>query len=105
MEVIARRELVALGRDGERRSVEVRLGKPTPSDRGGGGGGGGGEWTCAVQIVGLGPERIKEAFGVDSVQAIQLALRLATIDLHSLASANSLRLEWLGGEIGFWPGA
>jgi hypothetical protein len=39
------------------------------------------------------------------VQAIQLALRLATIDLHSLAHAHALRLEWLGGEIGFWPGA
>jgi uncharacterized protein DUF6968 len=99
MEVIARRELAALGRDGERRSVEVRLGKPIPSDRGGG------EWACEVQIVGLGSERIKEAFGVDSVQAIQLALRLATIDLHSLAAAHALRLEWLGGEIGFWPGA
>ena len=99
MEVIARRELTALGRDGARHSVEVRLGKPTPSDRQGG------EWACAVQIIGLGPGRIKEAFGVDAVQAIQLALRLATIDLHSLAHANALRLEWLGGEIGFWPGA
>ncbi|HEV8456272.1 MAG TPA: hypothetical protein VGQ69_12890 [Gemmatimonadales bacterium] len=99
MEVIARRELAALSRDGERRSVEVRLGKPVPSGRQGG------EWACPMQIVGLGPERIKEAFGVDSVQAIQLALRLATIDLHSLASSNAVRLEWLGGEIGFWPGA
>jgi len=99
MEVIARRELAALGRDGERRAVEVRFGKPTPSGRLGG------EWGCPVQIIGLGPERIKDAFGVDSVQAIQLALRLATVDLHSLASANALRLEWLGGEIGFWPGA
>jgi hypothetical protein len=56
---------------------------------------------CAVQIVGIGEDDAINAYGVDAVQAIQLAFQMAAIRLQS-APSRGITLCWLGGsELGF----
>jgi len=74
-EVIAERRLVARVRHGRARSVVVKFGRPVHSavknD----------PWWCPVEIIGIGKPRFFAAAGVDSVQALILALRAADLKL------------------------
>jgi hypothetical protein len=86
MDVLGERILEAK-RDGATTKVTVRLGLPvrqthTP------------EYRCSVQIVGLGPEINRFASGEDAIQALELALKLIGIELHSTSQA--IDFSWLG---------
>jgi hypothetical protein len=75
-EVIAERRLYVEGEPD--RVVRVLLGKPvrrpTASNE---------DFSlCPYQIVGLGNETIRAAGGVDSIQALQLAMEMVGADLH-----------------------
>lgn len=88
-EVVAERELEHAG--GSARVV-VRIGKPTedPAE--------GGDWRCPFQILGLGDERVYEAFGIDAVQALQLCLMMIDANLYGQP------VTWLGEkDLGFYP--
>jgi hypothetical protein len=87
-EVIAERRLVARVRHGRARSLVVKFGRPVHSavknD----------PWWCPVEIIGIGKPRFFAAAGVDSVQALILALRAA--DLKLATGYRNLQVEWLG---------
>lgn len=93
--VIAERELEARNRrTGESRAVTVRIGQPRPDPEPGG------DWACATQIEGLGDDAVTDAYGVDSMQALQLAMQLLAIRLKN--DAPELQLTWLGAnDLGF----
>ena len=66
-EIIALRELYVEGQEPER-EIQVLIGKPQPFPDSGG-------YYCPFQIVGVGPENIKYAAGVDAIQSLQLLTR------------------------------
>jgi len=82
--VIARREFEC---DGGKVILEV--GTPYPVDDGG-------TRFCPYRIVGLGEGRVRRAGGVDSAQALVLALQIAAADLYAYAETNQAKLTWCG---------
>lgn len=92
-EVIAERELNYNSVNGEQRLI-VKLGKPRPCSKLEG------DWECPIQIG----ESVKLAFGVDSYQALSMALQLISIDLRYLKDKQKIDLNWLGmDDLGFEP--
>lgn len=73
--------------DGKENSVKLRVAKPrmvTPL-----------EWVCEYQIMGLGSEEVKKVRGVDSIQALLDALKLAVILMRTRAGKDH-KVTWLG---------
>ena len=86
--VIAERELELA--DG--RTVQVVIGQPQLFPEGG-------SFYCPIRITGIGKEKIMRVGGVDSVQALVLALQ--AIDAHLFASLGAPDgiLNWLGQQV------
>lgn len=73
--------------DGKEKSVKLRIGKArmvSPL-----------EWVCEYQIIGLGSEEVKKVHGVDSIQALLDALKIAAILLRTRAGKEH-KMTWLG---------
>lgn len=89
--VIAERRLTRANVSPKLREVRVVLGKPVKS-------GSKMAYCCPVQIVGLGDDKIRPIYGLDSMQALQLALRFVSEYLSSCRDS----LRWVGNkDIGF----
>lgn len=84
-EVIAHREFDVPG--GSTPAV-LRIGRPEAHPDG--------DWVCAVQITGLGDDEVYEAAGVDSLQALTMALQMARVRLES--HRRTQRIAWLSGD-------
>jgi hypothetical protein len=91
-DVIATRILLIEEADGSERTVIVRIGRPqmfseSPDD-------------CFVpyQIVGLGSERVRYGAGVDSVQALQLVMKMIGADLAALNREYVGAMRWEAGQ-------
>jgi hypothetical protein len=91
-EVVAERTFVA--RNGSKRSVRivVRFGRPVrgkgvPRHD---------PWWCPVEIKGAGLDSFRPIAGVDSLQALVLALDQVTVILPQGAARKGLRIDWLG---------
>lgn len=63
------------------RVVELRIGTPKAMAQ---------DAYCPVQLLGIGDERIKPVFGVDTFQALQLAFRYARV----LLEEHGDRIRW-----------
>ena len=89
--VIAERRLTFKDQSSNPKDVRVVLAGPTHStDKQ--------EYSCDVQIVGLGDAKVRRIFGVDSIQALQLALKFISEMLNRCRGS----LTWLGNDdIGF----
>lgn len=83
-EAIAYREFEVDGRT----PAVLRIGRPEEHAEG--------DWVCAVQITGLGDDEVCEAAGVDSLQALAMALQMAQVRLKSHRRTH--RITWLGGD-------
>jgi hypothetical protein len=79
--VVATRQL----RDAERPDVpvELRLYMPEPD---------GEDWSCSFEVVGLDEPISHRGYGVDALQALQIALELARLELDK----SGRTLLWLG---------
>ncbi|WNG52112.1 hypothetical protein F0U60_54425 [Archangium minus] len=88
--LIAERTLTVAGHDDS--FVHVRVGKPRKDSATG-------DYFCPFSIKGLHPQRVHEAWGMDSMQALQNALQAIRIELAPHAD----RLRWEGGQDG-WLG-
>ena len=96
-EVVAERRLDWTG-DAEWEGVVVRIGKPVrnPDPEG--------DWVCPIEIIGLGDDTVRAAFGVDAVQALMLALQMIHIDLQAGQRRTGRTLQWLEqSDLGFLP--
>jgi hypothetical protein len=91
-EVIAVRRLS--WQDDPDREVLVCVGQPAEDP------GREGWFYCPIQTSGLGKDEFKTAiFGVDALQAIQLAVRFVGHRLADIDEKNGGRLRWLDGEL------
>jgi uncharacterized protein DUF6968 len=92
---VAVRELEAQSPDGASTPVFVRFGRPEPDPTPGG------DWQCPFQIVGIGEDAVQFAFGVDAVQALQLAF--VAVGARLFAAQDPQRtITWLGmSDLGF----
>ena len=52
--------------------------------------------SCDFQIIGLGDDKISKMYGVDSIQAISLAIQVAASKLYGSEAWLEGRLTWLG---------
>lgn len=95
-EVIAKRRLNVPGQPDL--AIWVILGTPRPfpdASRG--------DYYCPYQITGIGDEKVRHAAGVDSLQALELALHILPTMLDSLRMAHP-GLRWenaRAGDYGF----
>jgi hypothetical protein len=86
-DIVAERFLAFQDDSTEAKEVRIILGKPVESH-------GKAEYACQVQIVGLSDEKVRTIYGVDSIQALQLALKFASQMLENYRP----KLRWLGNE-------
>ncbi|PTL76612.1 hypothetical protein [Vitiosangium sp. GDMCC 1.1324] len=87
---IAERTLTDIERDGS--SVRIRIRKPRKDPATG-------DYSCSFSIEGLGAQRVHDAWGMDSMQALQNAFQAIRIEL----APHAHRLRWAGGQDG-WLG-
>jgi hypothetical protein len=91
-EITLERQFEFVDRHGDSGIITLRLGKPTiqsDSDSSL-------KWRCPFQIVGLGPEKLKEAPGMDAVDAVLNSLRLAEVLLTSYGQSYNTKITWHG---------
>ncbi|MFK2874949.1 DUF6968 family protein [Dyella lipolytica] len=69
-----------------RSSIIVQIGRPEISED---------DFMCAYSISSGGQEKLGHAMGMDSVQALQLALVSIEIDLKALARSSGQEITWL----------
>jgi hypothetical protein len=93
-EIVASRKIELLSEPGSK-EVLVRLGKPQPFPDSSG-------FFCPIQVVGAGDEKVRYAGGLDEIQSLQLALRMASVLLETLDPKIRARLRWNGSQdLGF----
>jgi hypothetical protein len=84
--ILAERTLTLAG---SKKRVHVRLGRPKKDRLGG-------DYTCPFIIKGLGKSAVQQASGIDSMQALQLAMQAVRKALLPYAK----QLRWVGSEAG-----
>jgi hypothetical protein len=88
--VIAEREYRLVSQSGKRQRVNLKLGKPRPVRETG-------SFYCVYQLEGLEEgTRIGRIGGADSLQALQLAMQMAHIEMINTAAYQEGRLTWDG---------
>jgi hypothetical protein len=87
---IAERELI-LVLDTGKRSLILRLGQPVQDVQSVNAM----DWRCPVQLIGRETENLPAGFGVDSLQALINAIRIARIELDALERETGGRVQWL----------
>jgi len=90
--VVAEREFLGRKASGRAARVRVRFGQPVKSKRGTKRD----PWWCPIEIRGAGLDSFRSVAGIDSLQALILALDLITKVLPIEAERLGLRIEWLG---------
>ena len=83
---IAVRDLIAESPEGTRFNVTLRIGAPRPGNHD--------DWVCSCEVAGMSP-RLTDMHGIDSMQALLLAINLARGQLNHFANS--------GGKF-YWPG-
>ena len=77
------------------KTVTISIGTPTAYPDGN-------DFYCPYQIVGIGSGQIRYASGVDSFQALYLAMKKIGADINTSSEAKSGDLTWLGNrDLGF----
>jgi hypothetical protein len=91
-ELIASRTLILLRDDNSTSEITVQLGKPQPwPDH---------NYFCPYQIKGAGDERVGYAAGIDSFQALHLALSILRAEVEALNKQLNGRLRWENDDAG-----
>lgn len=58
----------------------------------------GGDWRCRYAVLGLGDPVLRYAYGVDTLQALQLAMAGLANHVRAQAVELGAELSWIGGE-------
>jgi len=91
-DVIAERDFLLTSRSGRKARIRVRFGRPVR----GKGASRRDPWWCPVEVKGAGFDSFRPIAGIDSLQALILALELASRVLPDEVERAGFRLEWLG---------
>lgn len=86
--IMAERRFESTGGSGQRASIRVRA--PARDSRTG-------NYRCTVEWVHSGEKELFELWGIDSMQALQLAIRAA----GDLVNAGQEALQWVGSDEGY----
>jgi hypothetical protein len=89
-EAIATRELEFVGADGKRASVSVTLGKPVRASQ---------DWSCSYRVAVFDQTVERAIVGVDSMQALILALHVLPAELQ-LSNSSKAGGLWMGRTLG-----
>lgn len=92
MEIVCQRMLDAVGSEGEELAIQVSIFQPLKDEVEGG------DWSCTYEISGAGATLSHAMYGVDSMQALLLALKTVRGHLESLGRSKGWRISWLGME-------
>jgi hypothetical protein len=92
--VIARRDYFPTRTQSPAPFVTVEIGAPVKSTHADG------EYMCSFRIKSPHSEHSQTIYGIDELQALQLALGHIEAHLRSLSSSENLGLHWVGGEEG-----
>lgn len=92
VDMIAERTLDLEKKDGSRKKIRVRLGKPERSEKG--------DWICPYEITGFKKPIGLSVWGVDAMQALLLAIKGLSADLDINAQREEGKLTWLEEEGG-----
>ncbi len=92
--IIASRKYHAVGGKAPGLVVEVQIGKPTKAPRAEG------DFLCRFRLRSSGQDCIETVYGVDELQALQLALGYLEAKLKMLVKSSGAQLRWEGGEAG-----
>jgi hypothetical protein len=91
LDVILERVFEAVDVNGVAQEIKLQQGEPyvisEPNN--------GLTWRCPFQIVGIGSEKIHEAPGIDSLDALLVSLRIAEDHITSYAKRSQKRITWL----------
>lgn len=71
-------------------NVILEIGAPYPMD------GDGPDHWCPYRLNGLGDGKVRRAGGVDSMQALYLAMQAASADLYAANAGRDDKITWLG---------
>lgn len=82
--IVATRKLSQVG--GKQRFVIVKIGKPRKQKQG--------DWECPYHINGIGTQKVMYGHGIDSVQALVMALE----GVRTTLEKSTKKLSWAGGE-------
>ena len=96
-EIIALRELYIGTEKEPEKKIQILIGKPQPFPDSSG-------YYCPFQILGVGPEKIKYAAGIDAIQSLQLVMVMLGATLQFLDESLNRTLRWEGsseGDFGF----
>jgi hypothetical protein len=93
MDLVATLQLVELAPDGERKAIEVQIGRPHWDERG--------SWACPVLVTSI-SDKVREIHGEDSMQALCLAVQFVRSMLHSVITRGS-RLVHTDEDMDFHP--
>ncbi len=74
--------------------AEVEIGAPTKSPEADG------EYMCSYRLRSSAAERAETVYGIDELQALQLALGDVEAKLRGIEQSAGVRLRWLGGQEG-----
>ena len=91
-EVIATRQLNVV--DEPNTEIVVKIGKPQPT--------GHNDYCCPIQVTGIGKEYVHGIVGIDSVQAIELAMRFLGSELQHLNTQHQGRIRWRDAPTGWF---
>jgi hypothetical protein len=83
-EVIATRTLSLV--DVPSRELRVKIGKPQLSEHN--------DYYCPIQVTGIGDESVHSVVGIDSIQALELAMRFLGTTLQHLNTQHRGRIRW-----------
>jgi hypothetical protein len=83
-EVIATRSLLLV--DEPSRELLVKIGKPQLTEHN--------DYCCPIQVTGIGDESVHGIVGIDSIQALELAMRSLGSELQRLNTQHQGRIQW-----------
>lgn len=72
--------------NGIHRDLRLRVGTPKAREN---------DWVCQIQVVGIEDDHIFEIFGIDSLQALQLAVTFIG-SLLKAKQEDGVEITWLG---------
>jgi hypothetical protein len=92
-EIVASRKLTLVRENEPKESIEVLMGKPQQTP-------GHDDYYCPYQIKGMGRNKVMAIHGIDSFQAMQLALNTIGVELAVINRDSGGKLFWEGDERG-----
>lgn len=93
---IAERKIDCVSPSGKAGFLRVQIGRPVrdPDPKG--------DWYCPIRIRGIGKDRVHMFFGVDALQALQMALSILDTEVRTFAGSMPLTC-WGQKNLGLKP--